>query len=195
MPTNVQQKAFKSDGYFGYCIIKGYFQIRELWGKEALISIMDQNILQISQMLLLFTQKNPKKPLINAPIMFYLTSFPPVTMTTLFNGKRGLARGNAATRVPIPNLWTTRWGKCPGTLNQKSLLRQLGVSGLWQAHSGNWDSWGPGRRTWENEVGGVTCCRERMCFCRGRESSARKTGWELKRQVDAAGAQTDLYDH
>lgn len=142
MATNVEQRVLKPDGYFGYCMIVGYYQVPELWGIKALICIMDQNILQISQMLLLFTRKKKKKILINAPIMFYLTSFPPATMTTLFNGKRGHAGGNAATRVLIPNLWTTRQAKCPNSLNQKGLLRQLGVSGLWETHSGNWDGWG-----------------------------------------------------
>lgn len=136
-----------------------------------------------------------KKSLINAPIMFYLTSFPATTMTTLFNEKREHARGNAATRVLIPSLWTTRRGKCPRTLWIKRVsIRWLGVSGLWETHSGDWDSWEPGRGTRGNKVEGVTCCRGRMCFCRGRGSSAGKTGWELKREVDAAGAQTQLYD-
>lgn len=81
MPTNVQQRAFKPDGYFDYCIIVGYYQVPELWGKEALICTMDQNI---------YSYSLGKKFLINAPIMFYLTSLPPVTMTTLLMGSVGM---------------------------------------------------------------------------------------------------------
>lgn len=80
--------------------------------------------------------------------MFYLTSLPSATMTTLFNGKREHARGNAATRELIPSLWTTRRGKCPRSLwIKRASMSQLGVSGLWETHSGDWDSWGPERGT------------------------------------------------